>query len=261
MFLLFAMIFVCAPAPVFASAPEESEVPTEALPEAPAAEAGEDRPCRIEDRYCVINLLLESTDSIENVTWRDQTYREIAKTLAFEGEIDAALRLIDKISTPDTKAMTIRGIGMAVAESNLSRAEYPQVFEKLRTEAEKIAHAPSYAIALTYIAMAQAFAGDNEGAWKTAASMKNDALRHKAYGETAEIQAEKEDFAGAMASIAFISDVAYRNKAYASISKILADRERLQEALQAAESVSNSYMRAQALQYILDVQVPRALPH
>ena len=38
-------------------------------------------------------------------------------------------------------------------------------------------------IALTYISMAQAFAGDNDAAMKTAAGMDNQALRNKAYGE------------------------------------------------------------------------------
>ncbi len=134
-------------------------------------------------------------------------------------------------------------------------------FAKLRTVAEKIEHQPSYAIALTYIAMAQAFAGDDEGAWKTAADMENDALRHKAYGETAEIQAERGDSQAAMKSIGFIESLAFRNKAYAIVTKLLADRGKLEEALNSAKAITNDYKKAQALQYVLDKQKPRELPH
>ena len=69
--------------------------------------------CAVDDRSCIIKELQSSATGIENASWRDQTYREIAKTLAFEGDIDGAIALITKIETPDTKAMTIRGIGMA----------------------------------------------------------------------------------------------------------------------------------------------------
>lgn len=217
--------------------------------------------CKVEDRACVVNMLKSSADKIDNTSWRDQTYREMAKTLAFDGDVDGAIALIENMETPDTKAMTIRGIGMAVADNKLPQAEYSEAFVKLRAAAEKIEHPPSYAIALTYIAMSQAFAGDNDGAWKTASEMENDALRHKAYGETAEIQAEKGDYEAAMKSIALIDSEAFRNKAYAIISKILADGGKLQGALGAAEAITNSYKKAQALQYILDIQNPREVPH
>ncbi|MCK5284820.1 MAG: hypothetical protein KAJ86_04455 [Alphaproteobacteria bacterium] len=213
--------------------------------------------CQLKDRTCVIAILQNTTEQIENERWRDQTYREIAKTLAFEGKTDAAIALIDKIKTPDTKAMTIRGIGMAVTDIHLSSEEYTDIFTKLRAMAEKIEHKPSYAIALTYIAMSQAFAGDDEGAWKTAADMNNDSLRNKAYGETAEIQAERENAKAAMKSIAFIKSAAFRNKAYSIITKILADRNKLEEAFTSAKLITNAYKKAQALQYILDKQKPR----
>ncbi len=213
--------------------------------------------CAIEDRMCVIGLLESSAQSIENTAWRDQTYRELAKTLAFEKETERAIALIDKIENPDTKAMTIRGIGMAVADNDVGQAQYRAVFQKLHESAKTIEHPPSFAIALTYIAMAQAFAGDNEGAWETAASMENDALRHKAYGETAEIQAEQGNFEAAMTSIFKIGSVSFRNKAYGITAKILADSGLLDEAFKAAMNITNSYKRSQALQYVLDKQKPR----
>lgn len=219
-----------------------------------AAQAAE---CAVDDRGCILQAIQSEAVHIENISWRDQTYRELAKTRAFEGDVDGALAVLDKIETPDTKAMTIRGIGMAQADLKLSRAAYDSVFAKLRVKAEGITHPPSYAIALTYIAMAQAFAGDNEGAWKTASEMKNEALRHKAYGETAEIQAEAGDFAAADKSIGYIGSLAFRNKAYAVVSKILAGRGDYADALTAAMKIENSYKKTKALQYVLDKQKPR----
>lgn len=213
--------------------------------------------CDIKDRSCVLKKLEESAENIEQKAWRDQTYRELSKTYAADKQIDKAIALIDKIESPDTKALTIRGIGMAAAENKLTQDEYDTIFAKLRIVSEKIEHPPSYAIALTYIAMGQAFAGDNNGAWKTAGDMENDALRHKAFGETAEIQAEMGDFDAAMKSIGFIESEAFRNKAYGHISKILADAEKLQESYNAAEAITNAYKKAVAFQYILDAQKPR----
>ena len=216
--------------------------------------------CEVDDRACVIDELTAEAAKIDNKNRRDQIYREASKTLAFDKKYDEAISLWEKIESPDTKALTIRGIGMAAAENGTSGDALNDVFVKLRAKSETIKHPPSYAIALTYIAMAQAFAGDDEGAWSTAADMENDALRHKAYGETAEIQAEHGKFDAAMKSIGMIDSSAYRNKSYSIVSKILADKGHLAEALKAAQAVTNSYKKANALQYVLDKQKPRELP-
>ena len=222
-----------------------------------SAQAVDAPSCAYKDRTCVIDSLEATAASIDNQSWRDQAYRELAKTLAADNNLDRALGLIDKIITPDTKAMTIRGIGMAVAEQKLPEPEQLAAFTRLREAAEKITDPPSYAIALTYIAMAQAFAGDNEGAWATAANMKNDALRHKAYAETAEIQAETGNFNAAMRSIELINSQSFQNKALLSVAKILSDHEYYDEALKAAAEISNPYEKTTALQYVLDSQKPR----
>lgn len=213
--------------------------------------------CSGQQRDCILEQLIETSSKIENPNWRDQSYREIAKTLAADGGFDQALGIWDKMENPDTKALTIRGIGMAVAGSGLEKTAADSIFQKLRDKSETISHPPSYAIALTYIAMAQAFAGDDEGAWATAADMENDALRHKAYGETAEVQAEKGNHEAAMMSISKIESLAYRNKSYSLVSKILADQGLYDEAVVAANPISNAYKKANALQYILDKQKPR----
>jgi hypothetical protein len=216
-------------------------------------------PCAIEDRLCVLGTMEVEAAKIENLSWRDQTYREIAKTYALEGKTDKAIELIDRIETPDTKAMTIRGIGMMTAKLGLPKPEQDKVFAALREKAGKITHEPSFAIALTYIAMGQAFAKDNEGAWKTAAEMENASLRNKAYGETAEIQAENGDWVSAQKSIGFIGSDAYKNKAFETVAKILADKMMLKEAFECASGIANPYKKAEGLQYILDKQKPREI--
>ncbi len=213
--------------------------------------------CMVENRVCIINNMLLTISAIEKTKWRDQTYRELAKTYMFEGDFNKAVSIIAKIETPDTKAMTIRGIGMELASKNYNKDKTNDMFLILRSEAEKITHAPSYAIALTYIAMAQAFAGNNDGAWKTASDMKNKALRNKAYGETAEIQAEKGDVNSALISIEKIESLSFRNKAYAIISKILSDNNLFDDSYKAALKITNPYKQSQALQYMLDSQKTR----
>jgi len=215
--------------------------------------------CTSQDRDCVIGALIAASERIENVNWRDQSYREIAKTLAGDLAFNRAIAMWERIENPDTKALTIRGIGMAAAKLDLPKSEYDSLFKTLREKSETITHPPSYAISLTYIAMAQAFAGDDAGAWGTARSMKNDALRHKAYGETAEIQAERGDLAAAMKSIGYIESVAFRNKSYALVSKLLADQGMFDDALVAAEPLSNAYKKAKALQYVLDKQKAKSV--
>ncbi len=211
-------------------------------------------PCNTSDKICILGEIERQAERLENKTEKDQTLRELAKAYARAGKLEAAVKLIALIVTPDTQAMTIRGIGMEIADLHLPPEQQVAAFATLRAEAEKIKHPPSYAIALTYIAMAQAFAGDNEGAWKTAADMENTSLRHKAFGETAEIQAEKGDYASAKAGLLKIDDPAYRNKATRNVSKILADKGLYEQSYESSRQIANPYLRALALQYLVDRQ-------
>jgi len=215
----------------------------------------QERTCSARDRACLLLLLEGETAKIEEEKWRDQTYRELAKLLTLAKQSEKAILLLDKIKNPDTKAMTIRGIGMAAADIALTKADYDSLFTTLMEEAKKIDHPPSYAIALTYIAMAQAFAGDDEGAMATAKSMENDALRRKAFGETAKIQAERGDLQTAQASLEAIDSLSHRNKAHRTVSKIFADRSQYEEALEIAMPIKNNYQRSQAILYILVQQI------
>lgn len=208
-------------------------------------------PCTIADMDCLSKTMLEEAAKIETPSWRDQTYREIAKTLASNSRAEQAVAIIDKVENPDTKALTIRGIGMNAANNNTAT---PELFASLREKAELITHPPSYAIALTYIAMAQAVAKDVEGSWKTAADIENTALRDKAYGETAEILAKKEMFNETLASLEKIDTFSFKNKAYTTVSKILADTKQYDNALILADKIDNSYKKSQAIQYVLSTK-------
>jgi predicted negative regulator of RcsB-dependent stress response len=195
----------------------------------------------------------ENAENIENKSWRDKVLRELAKAYTHEGYENKAIELIDEIQTPDTKAMTIRGIGMAAADNQWQNTErYNKLFKNLSSAAEKIDHPPSHAIAYTYIAMSQAFAGDNMGAMATAKAMENDALRHKAFGETAEIQAERGEFDEAMKSIAQIESEAFKNKAYGIIAGIFIQNGKLDEAYEAGQKITNAYVRTQVFQNIVN---------
>ncbi len=202
-----------------------------------------------ENRACLLAELETAANEINDPDWRDKVLRELAKTYASDGAYERAIALLPQIRSPDTKAMTIRGIGMAFAEKN------PETFfARLRAEADRIDHPPSHAIALTYISMAQARAGDDAGAAQTAAEMNNPALRNKAYAENAEIQAEREDLVAAFKSIEMIDDPAFRDKALRLVSEILAKEGNATGALVAARDIEDPLQRAQALQLFLDVQ-------
>lgn len=218
----------------------------------PALATESRRACPATDKRCMMQELESLAADIENKSWRDQTYRELAKSYTHENNEDAAIALIAKIETPDTKAMTIRGIGFAAADNGWDRARYDALWTRLSAEAKKIDHAPSQGIAWTYIAMAQAFAQQDEEATRTALAMENEALRHKALAESAEIQAERGDYSAAMVSIGHIGTASFRNKAYRIVAKIFTDDGRLQEAYDTAAKIDNPYTRGQALQAILN---------
>lgn len=212
-------------------------------------------PCPATDAACQLPRLESLTAKITEASWRDQTYRETAKLYMATGDSVRALALLPKIESPDTRALTIRGIGMEAAKLKLDAATRDAIFTALRSEADKIDHPPSLGIALTYIAMAQAFAGDDAGAFATAKSMTNDALRHKAFGESAEIQAERGDLAPALESLAAIDSDSFRNKAHLTVAKIFADKKLYDHAMATAEKINNDYQKSQALLYIMAKQI------
>lgn len=208
--------------------------------------------CDSTDRHCLMRQVEGLAPQIDKSEWRDQTLRELAKSYAAAGKTDEAIALIGKVSDNDTKAMTIRGIGMEAARLKWPLDKYKGLWDALSAEADKIAHAPSQGIAYTYISMAQAFAGDDDGARKTAAAMQNAALRNKAYGEAAEIQAERGDPANALKSLDAIDSAPYRGKQYDIVSRIFLDKGMTGDAYRCASMIDNAYLKAKAIQRILD---------
>ncbi len=215
----------------------------------------ENKACSGEDKGCLFRLLEDTAVTVKEDSWRDSTYRELAKLLARDNQSDKAVSFISRIRTPDTQALTIRGIGMAAASLKLPAEQYTPLFAKLTEEANKITHPPSQAIALTYVAMGQAFAGDDEGAMKTAGAMDNAELRNKAYYESSKVQAENGRLEPALASIAAIVDPGFRAKALRTVSKIRADKKDYQGALTLAQKIENPYQKSQAILYILTRQI------
>ena len=209
--------------------------------------------CPATDKTCLMSEITSLSAKIEKQSWRDKTLRELAKSYTHEGLENDAIKLITKIKTPDTKALTIRGIGFAAADNKWSdSARYKTLFTNLTAEAQKIEHKPSYAIAYTYIAMAQAFAGDDEGAMATATSMTDQALRNKAFAESAEIQAERGNSDAAHLSISKIDSLSFRNKAYNIVANIFTKSGDLKNAYKAAHKIENAYTKSQALQKIVN---------
>jgi hypothetical protein len=208
--------------------------------------------CDATDKFCLLQEMEELAPQIENADWRDQTYREMAKTYASNGRLENALLIVSKIENNDTRAMAIRGIGMGAVSAKLSADKYAWLWLALNTEAAKIPHEPSQAIAYTYIAMSQAFAGEDDNARKTASGMKNQALRNKAYGETAEIQAERGDLKNVLITMAAIDSPPYRDKQYDILTRIFLNKGHINEAFESASRIENAYLKAKAIQRILD---------
>jgi len=217
----------------------------------------EDRPVctSAADRACVARSILFDMQGVNELQWRDATLRDLAGSYTYDGKIDQAIGLIDQIKNPDTQAMTVRMIGMTAA---LYRKDAPSelktIFAKLTTRTDKMTDASGQAIAYTYIAMAQAFAGLDADAEKTAGAMTNAALRHKAFGETAEIQAERGDIEAAMGSIKKIDIASFRNKAYQNVAEIMMKKGDYDGALKSANNIDNAMKRAQTLQKLMHSQ-------
>lgn len=211
--------------------------------------------CNVSNTLCVMAEIKKDAISIENKEWREKALRDLAKTYTQEGYENKAIELINQIQTPDTKARTIQGIGIAAAEKNWSnKKRYKALFSNLAKEVEKLDHAPSYASAYSYIARAQTLSGDNDGAMETARNMKNSALRHKTLGDIAKIQAEKNNVKLSMKSVSEIESEDSRNKAYSTIARIFIRRGKLEPAYIAGQKITNAYIRTQILQSIINYE-------
>jgi hypothetical protein len=217
--------------------------------------AQEVKQCQVEDHACLFSIIETEAESMTESRWRNQAYRDLAVSYIMEGKINSAVGLVDKIDNPDTQAMTIRAMGMAVAlHQDLDDAQYRVIFQKLDEKAATIKDEGAKDVAYTYIAMAQAFAELDDDATKTTENMTNPALKHKAFGETAEIQAERGEYDLAMQSINAIDSIAFKNKALGIVSGIFVKKEQYDRALSTAMQITNSAKKISAIQKIIDAR-------
>lgn len=197
--------------------------------------------------------------SIDEGRWKDQALRELAKSYTLNGAPNKAIKLISYINNADTKALTIRGIGMNYAKISQDISRLDALFEELKSVADTIEHKPSKEIAYTYIGMAQSYANMDKEAVSTALSMQNPALKNKALGEIAEIQAEQNKYKLSFDTLALIEDVSFKNKAYRIISKIYAQNGSYKASYDAAILNLNLTSRAESLQALINAQEKEAL--
>ena len=212
--------------------------------------------CDGTNALCLITLITSDIENINDSRWRDYAYRDLAVSVAYNNNIDGAVALIKKINNSDTQAMTIRAIGMALAiHKKLAIEDYRIIFKKLNEATLLISNEGARDIAYTYIAMAQAFAGLDNDATITTASMTKPELKHKAFGETAEIQAERGDYKASMTSINAINSPSFKNKALALVSGIFVKRKEYENAFNAAQQITNTTKKNESLQKILDAHL------
>lgn len=217
------------------------------------AVSAQDKACDVHDTPCLFTMIEIEAAKITEGRWRDHAYRDLAVSKAVAADYDGAVALISRIDNADTQAMTVRAVGMAVAiHPNLPDDTYRMIFDKLDKAAAAINDAGAKDIAYTYIAMAQAFAGLDKDAANTAHGMSNPALKHKAFAETAEIQANRGDFHAAMDSINAIDSLAFKNKALGIVSGIFTKQKKYDEAFKTAQIITNPTTKAQAIQAILN---------
>lgn len=211
--------------------------------------------CAATDTPCLIAEIENSAKSISEPRWRNYAYRDLAVSKAVEGHYDDATAMVQLIDNPDTQAMTIRAIGMALAiHRKLSDDEYKTLFAKLDKAAQTITDAGAKDIAYTYIAMAQAFAGLDADATHTTMRMTNPALKYKAYAETAEIQAERGDYNAAIQSINAIESAAFKNKALSTVTTLFIKQQDYNSAVKTASAITNPTTKASALQSIVNAR-------
>lgn len=212
--------------------------------------------CEVTNTNCIQSMINTETQNISEPRWKNQAYRNLAVSTAFSGNLDTAISYILKIDNSDTQAMTIRAIGMALAiHKDLEDVEYKNIFKKLENASLEIKDEGARDIAYTYIAMAQAFAGLDTDATATTDNMKNPALKHKAFGETAEIQAERGDYDASIKSINAIKSMSFKNKALGIVSSIFLKSGDITHAYKCAVAITNPMKKVKSLQNIVNHKI------
>ena len=206
---------------------------------------------------CALKALGEDIPAINNLRWRDQSYREYAKQLLRHNKIDNAIEVVSAISSPDTQALTIRAIGFGVQGLALGDDKKNSYFDLLHIKASLISQKDSQEIALTYLAMAEANADLFDRALQNAKKIETLSLRQKSFQEIAEIMAAKSEIDSAFIALQNIEDLAFKNKAYGVIASAFIKQGLLSPALQAVSYIDDPYIKATAL---LDILTKQGMP-
>jgi predicted negative regulator of RcsB-dependent stress response len=207
--------------------------------------------CDRENHTCHYEALLQTVKDIENTKWKDQTYKDVSVLLTSSNQPLKALKTLNLISNPDTKAMAIRACAKVVAEHDSYKKNASQLFEQLITSADSIEHPPSKAIAYTYIAIAQAEYGAFPNALNTASLMHNESLKNKALAEISKIMAQRNQFNETIEALSSIQSEHYRDKTSLSISKIYSENNQYDEAMKIMSMIHNPYQKSQSLLAII----------
>jgi hypothetical protein len=228
-----------------------------ALLNAPQAARADNTSCALKQSdeamlACAAASLDMLIPQINNARWRDQSFREQAKILIRQGSAAKAIELITQISNEDTQALTIRAIGVAMADLSLDADILNAHFDTLHAQAMAITHTGSQDIALTYIAIAESSAGLFERALTTAQTLKTVSLRNKSYQEIAEILSVKGDVENSFKALQLIDDAAFQNKAYGIVAGLLIKHKQLPAALKAAEHIQDPYIKANTVLNIIN---------
>ncbi len=210
-----------------------------------------------DDNACISSLLEETLENLENKSWRDQGYRDLAEMYVLQNRPGEALNAIAKINNPDTRAMAIRKSATAVSEIEVTDPEKTIMFEMFEQASKAIQHHPSMEIALTYLSIAMAEAGLFEEAVNAVPDITNVSLRNKAYAEIAEVQARHKNGTLAIQNIKKIETESFRNQAAKRVAGVLAEHNDFKSAVQITEIISNSAHKAAALQGILGLRIQK----
>lgn len=216
--------------------------------------------CTADDNACMAKYMADLANVIKEKDWHDKVLREAAKFMTAAGMWQESLKLIPQIYNDDTKAMTIRGIGMALANQDPKTPELVAAFNKLMEAATTIVTEASNAVAVTYVAMGQAEAGLGDEALKTAAQMTNAALRNKAYGEIAETHAKKNNLAEIKKALVKIDDASFKDKYGHRCVEVLTASGHKNEAVEVAKMITDPYKQADALGLVLERSESKKAP-
>lgn len=223
---------------------------TLAVPQAVFAQTA--KGCSAMDRLCLIKSLEQIAPTIPNSQDRDQVYRKMARALTLEGQPDKAIGMLTLVSSSEQKALMMGDIGKAAAEANFTPVRLRAIFQKLLDEAKATKQDKARGMAYAEIGIAQSLAGDTAGARAAFTNLSGGMQKDRAFAWAGVMRAQAGDPNGAADMIAAIATQSYRNKAHRAVCNVFLEKAQITEAYACASRIDNAYLRAEAIQKILD---------